>query len=182
MMLYFAYGSNMSIRRLRARIASAALLSPARLEEHRLAFHKVGRKDGSGKCDIVASASSTVYGAVFEIDSPDKLILDRVEGLGLGYDERVVHIELADRSKLNALTYVATATDPSLRPYDWYLRHVIEGAVETGLPTEYIAMLRETPSVADPDRARHERELAIYEAPGRVIRGRARCDRSRSSR
>ena len=56
-MRYFAYGSNMSSRRLRERMPGARAESRAILPCHRLAWHKIG-KDGSGKCDIVADQDS----------------------------------------------------------------------------------------------------------------------------
>ncbi len=48
---YFAYGSNMSSRRLMDRVPSAQFVSIGKLGEHRLRYHKKS-KDGSGKCDI----------------------------------------------------------------------------------------------------------------------------------
>ena len=51
--VYFAYGSNMSQRRLQARVPSATFLGIGILLGHALAFHKISKKDGSGKCDIV---------------------------------------------------------------------------------------------------------------------------------
>ena len=50
-LLYFAYGSNMSSVRLRARVNSAQPLGVARLPGHRLRWH-MHSLDGSGKCDI----------------------------------------------------------------------------------------------------------------------------------
>lgn len=48
--LYFAYGSNMSSARLRARVPSCRPIGIAFLPGHELRFHKRS-KDGSGKCD-----------------------------------------------------------------------------------------------------------------------------------
>ena len=50
-MLYFAYGSNMSIRRLQSRDINPVKVNVARLYGHTLKFHKPS-KDGSGKCDV----------------------------------------------------------------------------------------------------------------------------------
>ena len=84
-MNYFAYGSNLLTRRLRARVPSARPLGPALLKGHRLAWHKISR-DGSGKCDITPDPGGTVWGVVFEIDPQKKCGLDRTEALGFGYD------------------------------------------------------------------------------------------------
>ena len=68
-MKYFAYGSNMSLLRLRERVPSAERLGVFKLEQHVLRFHKIGI-DGSGKCDafLTEDPNASVIGALFEID------------------------------------------------------------------------------------------------------------------
>jgi hypothetical protein len=56
-MLYFAYGSNMSVSRLVARTPSAQPLGRCALRGHQLRFHKVGG-DGSAKCDAFHTGNS----------------------------------------------------------------------------------------------------------------------------
>jgi hypothetical protein len=53
-MQYFAYGSNMSLRRLRTRVPSAVKLGNATLFGHQLKFHKRSQ-DGSAKCDAMTA-------------------------------------------------------------------------------------------------------------------------------
>lgn len=162
-LLYFAYGSNMSVPRLSARIASARKLGVARLAGHRLCFHKVGR-DGSAKCDVRVSNDTRdrVLGVLFEIAAADRATLDRYEGLGLGYEIKTVTVTLAGGRQENALTYYATRVDPRLRPYRWYKAHVLYGALEHGLPEDYVQAIRAVPAMDDPDPARQRRETAPY--------------------
>lgn len=162
-MIYFAYGSNMSFRRLHERVRSAKPLSVGTLRHHKLAFHKVSTKDGSGKCDIVASAGDDVMGVLFEIDSFEKPRLDRFEGLGYGYDEKEVQILTDDGQSVYAFTYYATTIDSALKPFTWYIRHMFEGAKEAGLPQDYVAKLEKVESIKDHDLARERKELRIYE-------------------
>ena len=161
--LYFAYGSNLSVARLRARTPSARVLHRAALPGHALRFHKAGR-DGSAKCDAFHTGhpAHCVQGVVFEIARAEKPVLDRHEGLGNGYEEKWVTLQAAGAGPLRALLYYATHIDPHLRPYHWYKAHVLYGAREHGLPPEYVAAVAGVPSVPDPDPARHARELAIY--------------------
>lgn len=161
--VYFAYGSNMSTRRLRARIASADPIGTGVLHRYSLVFHKVGRKDGSGKCDLIECRSDYVLGVLFEFDTCQKPVLDRVEGLGAGYAERIVKVETESGQTLSAYTYIATLTDPALQPFGWYKRHVLEGAMEAGLTSEYIARIKVVPADEDPDKQREMKELAIYQ-------------------
>ena len=162
-MLYFSYGSNMSSARLRRRVSSAAFVSVATLGAHALTFHKVGQ-DGSAKCDAFATGkpADSVIGVVFEIVAADKSTLDGYEGLGDGYDDKQVRLLTPAGATLEAVTYVATRTDASLTPYDWYCAHVLAGAREHGLPGDYVNAIAAVASVVDSDRARHARELAIY--------------------
>lgn len=57
--------------------------------------------------------------------------------------------------------YVATALEPDLPPFVWYKRFVLHGALEHGLPTEYVARIARWPARVDPDRARAEANLGI---------------------
>ena len=168
--LYFAYGSNMSSKRLLSRTPSARVIGPAILRHYRLAFHKVGM-DGSAKCDIVQAEDAQVMGVLFEIELDDKPELDRVEGLGEGYDAATVEVESRGAAE-RALTYVATERDSLLKPYTWYKRHVLEGAKEANLPRKYIDDIRAVVAQVDADKTREARELAIY----REYKGSATAD------
>jgi gamma-glutamylcyclotransferase len=159
---YFAYGSNMSTKRLRARTPSAKVIDIATLTGHRLAFHKVSTKDGSGKCDVIEADAGSVMGVLFEIEQTDKAELDRFEGLNHGYREKSVNVELSSGAIERATTYVATNTNPDLKPFTWYKRHVVEGAKKANLSEPYVKSLEAVPAIEDPDKAREAEELAIY--------------------
>lgn len=140
--LYFAYGSNMLTSRLRERCPSGRPLGAAVLRRHALHWHKRS-KDGSGKCDISKSGDpeSVVHGVLYEISEHEKRGLDRAEGLGYGYEQVVVEV-VRDGQPFMAAAYAATDVDPTLKPFDWYHAYVLNGAIEHGLASEYIAGLR----------------------------------------
>ncbi len=162
-MLYFAYGSNMSVRRMQRRVPSACALHTAALLGYRLAFHKVGR-DGSAKCDVVPSprADERVHGVLYRMAPQHKRDLDEHEGLGRGYAEKRVVVMAADGMLHEAFLYCATHIDRTLRPFDWYREHVLRGAREHGLPSDYIADIQAVETSQDPDVGRHRIEMAIY--------------------
>ncbi|MDR9436957.1 MAG: gamma-glutamylcyclotransferase family protein [Thiohalophilus sp.] len=163
-MYYFAYGSNMSTRRIMARAPSATKLSTAVLAGHRLAFHKISDNDDTAKCDacVTGDATDCVHGVVFAIAEKDKPALDRAEGLGRGYAEKVVQVSLTDGNVVEAITYYAIRIDPALKPLDWYKSHVIRGAREHGLPEAYIRAIESVEHIEDADNERREKELSIY--------------------
>jgi AIG2-like family len=161
---YFAYGSNMSLPRLRCRVASAERIGVFTLAEHTLRFHKVSNMDGSGKCDTLFTGKSDDYviGALFEIFDCEKEALDEAEGLGYGYQDKTIQVIDAQGSIFEAFTYYATNTDSSLLPYSWYLNHVIYGAKETGVPDVYLGAIGASNSIEDPNKERDAKERAIY--------------------
>jgi hypothetical protein len=162
--LYFAYGSNMLGARLQApeRCPSAHALGVAESRGHELRWHKRSRKDGSGKCDIVASTdpNASTFGVLYEIADSEKSALDREEGLNHGYDAIEVSV-LFGGALRNARSYQATATDAALRPHAWYRALVVAGAKEHGLPPDYIARLEAVPADQDPDKDRHNQNMAL---------------------
>jgi gamma-glutamylcyclotransferase len=140
---YFAYGSNMSTARLRARTPSCRSLGRARLALHDLLFHKYSTKDHTGKCDALYTESTTdaVIGVLFEIARSEKAALDRAEGLGSGYNEKKIVVIDENDQEVEALTYYADsdAIKSSLLPTKEYKQYVLDGAEEHGIPTDYVA-------------------------------------------
>ena len=45
--------------------------------------------------------------------------------------------------------------------YVWYKQHVLLGAIEAGLPAEYIESIRALNAIGDPDNEREARELSL---------------------
>jgi gamma-glutamylcyclotransferase (GGCT)/AIG2-like uncharacterized protein YtfP len=162
----FAYGSNMCTARLQARVPSARPLGRALLSGHTLRFHKRGWRDGSGKCDafVCHDPGAGIWGVVYQIDPAEKPALDRIEGLGRGYDEKRVKVtDPAGRSR-EAWAYHAhpSAIDATAVAFDWYRDLVLAGALEHDLPGDYVRRLIEGQSTApDPDRVRARRHRAL---------------------
>ncbi len=161
-MYYFAYGSNMSRRRLLERIP-AVRVGVAELPGYRLAFTKPGEQDGSAKCDILPGKTpeDSVYGVLYEILREHRSILDGYEGVGVSYRLEMVNV-VFNGKELPAATYIALGRDDRLKPYHWYKEHVLRGAEENGLPPAYIDMIRAVESLHDPDEERTARETSIY--------------------
>tara|TARA_R110000737_G_scaffold109203_4_gene142143 strand:- start:2098 stop:2589 length:492 start_codon:yes stop_codon:yes gene_type:complete len=162
-MNYFAYGSNMSLLRLQERVPSAKKCGIVTLKSHQLRFSMSG-DDGSGKCDAFQTNNieDSVIGALFEINKNEKAVLDRAESLGYGYDEKFVLVENDSGEVFEALIYCAIKIDSSLKPYSWYLNHVIIGAKDTALPIDYLAVIEAVECIEDPDKNRDKKQRAIY--------------------
>ena len=152
----------MSQRRLKKRTPSASLLGLAVLNGYKLYFDKPGI-DGSSKADCRRSNtdSSFVMGGLFELDNEERYALDFAEGVGKHYAAKVLEVNWRNTS-IKALTYVALTRKENLLPYTWYIKHIIEGAIEIGLPSEYIQELRSTRAMLDQDIERQRLELSVY--------------------
>ena len=95
--------------RLRARCPSARVIGRAEATGFHLTFDKIGQ-DGSGKATLVPG-DGVVPGVLFDLAAEDVHLLDRIEGLGRGYDR--VMLDLVD----------------DIRPEE--IEKSVEGAVET---------------------------------------------------
>jgi cation transport regulator ChaC len=162
---YFAYGSNMWTPRLRERVPSAEPMGIASLAGYRLRFHKRSI-DGSAKCNAfyTGNNANVVWGAVFDILQAEKANLDRAEGLSLkGYRDSSVSLTRPTGEQLAAVTYLAqsAALVGDLPTYSWYKEFVARGAVQHGLPGDYIAAsINPAQAIQDPDHTREIRELS----------------------
>ena len=126
---YFAYGSNLLFARLHARTPSIRNRGVAVLGDHRLHFNKPGG-DGSGKCGIEAGRlGEQVLGVVYSIDAAEKPLLDEIEGVGHGYSEQWIEVDMGGEF-LDVFTYYPTRHDCALPPFDWYKNFVLQGALE----------------------------------------------------
>lgn len=161
-MLYFAYGSNMSIERLTERVPSVAPVETGRLYRHTLLFHKVGI-DGSGKCNAYDTGylADCMQGVLYEIDATGKRQLDAVEGSCCGYHVKDVTIQTHSNRQVQAFTSCAYHIGEEMKPFHWYKYHVLTGAEEHNLDPDYIEQIRCIESVADPDRNRSDAQLCI---------------------
>ncbi|WP_345790944.1 gamma-glutamylcyclotransferase family protein [Halonatronomonas betaini] len=135
---YFAYGSNMSSRRLKERIPSARSVTTARLNNYRFACNKIGG-DNTGYANLEYDPESHVYGVVYKLQPDHFNTLDLYEG---NYQRKEVRVE-AGSKKLKAITYISDYTSNDLQVADWYQEYILNGAREHQLPAEYIQTIKE---------------------------------------
>lgn len=141
-MLYFAYGSNMKTERLVSRVGEVKILGRAVIEDYQLSFNKLG-DNGSGKANIYTKNDSSVEGALFDLTEEQIKKLDRHEGVNAHYIRCTRDIKL-DGKILVAEVYFANQDklQDNLRPTCEYLQHIIDGAEEHGLDSNYRKFLK----------------------------------------
>ena len=77
---------------------------------------------------------------------------------------------LTDSRSVAADVYCATQIDRSLRPFDWYLGLVLDGAIEHGLPARYVAGIEAVTADIDPNADRRQANFAILRSRLPLVR------------
>ncbi len=96
-MLYFAYGSNLNLRRMKRTAARAKPVSAARLDGYKLVFRRF--------VDITPAKNGIVWGAVYEITPACERSLDAYEDFPALYRKITVRVDVAGEMK-DAMAYV----------------------------------------------------------------------------
>ena len=156
-MLYAAYGSNLHPLRLKERTPSAQFIGTSAMEGWRLRFHKRGL-DGSGKCNV-ERAEDSVYVAVYDIPDVEMKRLDRIEGVGRGYD--TASIQLASFGSCRIYIAAKSHIDDSLAPFSWYKSLVLAGCRHHAFPQPYIDEIERVAACTDGDDFRDSLNMRI---------------------
>src|SRR5258708_28787447 len=132
-MIYFAYGSNLNLDRMRERCSSARFLFKARLNGYRLVFARYSTTDCSGSADIIYNPPAEVWGVVYHIHDDQRTELDVAEGVDLGSRKQfTLNAEReGERSqRVMALAYVVVDKgDLQLKPSAAYKTMMVDGAI-----------------------------------------------------
>jgi hypothetical protein len=148
---YFAYGSNMESATLRGRRGvEYARAVPARLAGWRLVFDKPSLLDlPEGFANVVPDPAAETLGVLFELTEADLAHVDLTEGVLIGNYARVAVTTVplaAPAAPVTAFTLTSDRRNPVLRPSTRYMRLLVAGAEEHGLPASWVAMLRAVPA------------------------------------
>jgi gamma-glutamylcyclotransferase len=136
---YFAYGSNLwkpqMIKRTSALSRPEHAPRVADLANHRLVFHLL-QGDDQPYANIL-SPGAGVLGVVYRCNPAD---MERLDDYETGYDRHMVSVIDQQGEVLEAVVYVM---QPALvigtdRPTAEYLRRIVDGARQHGLPRQYI--------------------------------------------
>jgi gamma-glutamylcyclotransferase (GGCT)/AIG2-like uncharacterized protein YtfP len=152
---YFAYGSNMQTATFRGRRGiEFHRARPVRVPGWRLVLDKPPLFSiGHAFANVVAEPDAEVLGVAYEVDEEALRAIDLTEGVLIGNYERVVvsATPLGGRARrpLSVHTLTSPRRDPTLSPSTRYMSLLIEGALEHGLPAEYVAFLRTIPATEE---------------------------------
>ncbi|XP_073827947.1 gamma-glutamylcyclotransferase-like [Musca autumnalis] len=165
---YFGFGSNLLAKRLHLQNPTAVRVGAGKLENYSLDFYFPSKRWMGAAATIVPTKNDHVWGAIWEIDSCDLEHLDNQEGVHEGIytpvsvqvycpslnnsiDCRAYHLCKQPQGHLKSMPTekVPEERQPSLT----YLKTLVKGAEETGIPLDYVQWLRSI---------RHNSKIAEY--------------------
>jgi gamma-glutamylcyclotransferase len=151
---YFAYGSNMETATFHGRRGIACLRAlPARAAGWRLTLDKPPVMPiGESTANIVPDPGAEVMGVLYEISPADWEHVTLTEGVRIGNYRSVTlrAVSLAGPAlEVDAVSLASERREPSLRPSHRYVACLIAGALEHGLPADWVAMLRAVPAAPE---------------------------------
>jgi gamma-glutamylcyclotransferase (GGCT)/AIG2-like uncharacterized protein YtfP len=134
-MLYFAYGSNMDTKAMRALCPKSRPLGLARLAKHRIFVME------EGYASVRADAGAIVHGVLYDLALSDVPALDRYEEVSRGLYRKVTQPVLRmGAAQVRALIYVGRSQMEAV-PRPDYWRTILTAARDWALPQAYISRL-----------------------------------------
>lgn len=125
---YFAYGSNMSIQRMKERLVAFKSRNLGFLYDYELKFNKINHHvKGAGYANIIPVKGKMVEGILYEIDQSGIEILDGFEGYPVKYTRELLPIKSND-GMIEAHVYIAQPeeTTEHLMPEIIYLQYLLD--------------------------------------------------------
>lgn len=117
-MVYFAYGSNLSLEQIKRRCPEAIPMIGVYLENYKLVYNKYA--------DIIPCQGERVYGAIYELSINDLKKLDEFEGYPHLYEKIDLKVQDSNGIFYEAFAYVMVEKGNEL-PEEDYLDIIKKG-------------------------------------------------------
>jgi len=141
---YFGYGSNMNRGIFENRRGMRPIEEQtALLENYRLCFNlPIGRGE-RGVANLEPHLGARTWGVLYLITTEQAEHLDSLEGVSWGGYRRIpVSLIVDPGERIAAFTYQSERVSWDRKPSPRYMGLLIEGAVQHGLPADYLVYLR----------------------------------------
>lgn len=148
--LIFVYGADMHPAQIGTRCLHPEVLNVARLPNHELAFFGHSKTWDGGQETVVACSGAEVWGVIYRLAYSDADRLDawkdvRMDGSGT-YFHYPTDVFAPTGVSYPVLFYKKDVCGASQAPTEEHLAFIVAGAEARGLPTDYTARLRRTPT------------------------------------
>jgi gamma-glutamylcyclotransferase (GGCT)/AIG2-like uncharacterized protein YtfP len=146
--VYFSYGSNMDVNKLKQICSSSKLLGVARVRGYRLSFSIESEywiwKGGVG--DIIRDDGSEVWGLIYELSDSDLDTLDKYEVAPPVYRRISIEAMSAEKKVPGVWTYEVAEKKGFVLPSKAYLDIIKSAAEKYGFPSSYKRFLDAIPT------------------------------------
>jgi cation transport regulator ChaC len=156
---YFAYGSNLDANTFLGRRRMAPLETRvAVLRDFALRFDLPVGPGERGVANVVPCEGDEVWGVLYLLTHREAARLDRTEGVHhSAYGRLAIEVRDTAGTRIGAFTYHSTRGQAGRKPSRRYLGLLISGALQHGLPAQYVARLQSIPLAVD----ERERQLPL---------------------
>ncbi|XP_058459218.1 gamma-glutamylcyclotransferase-like isoform X2 [Malaya genurostris] len=170
---YFAFGSNLWSKRILMESPTAVRKGIGYLEDYKVDFFHYAARWKGAPATIIEAPGQRVWGAIWEINSSNLPDLDRQEGVhNQVYKALSLPIIDSKGDTLECRVYQLVKNPPvpdfeeAHRPFErqpskTYMKIILAGAKESGLPEEYIGFLKTIKHNGHSGDPRFEMDLTI---------------------
>ena len=128
---YFAYGSNMSEKRMINRGLTPLSKQIGVLENYKFIINKKSYKNPElGFANVMISKKDNVEGILYKVNESDIKKLDKFEGFPKHYTKEILTIRLFDGELVQAIVYIANpnwVSETVLKSSTEYKNYILEG-------------------------------------------------------
>ena len=142
-MLYYAYGSNLSISYMREYCPSTRFVMKADLPNYQVEFRHYSEDMKGGISSIIETPGELVRGVIYEVPDSEIEAMDVLESIAEGLYRRETFLVLGDGGWHHADLYRVVVPDGPFIPSTQYVEYMISGATEHHLDPTYIRSLED---------------------------------------
>lgn len=144
--LYFAYGSNMSRKRMIERLCNFSSIQKGHIKDYALIFNKTSTiQPESSFANIKKQSNSVVEGVLYSLDDSKLNLLDRYEGVPRDYERSQLNIH-TDDGVYTAWVYIAKSDRTGEgKPTQKYIDFLLEG--KEFLSDSYVEYIKSVPTL-----------------------------------
>lgn len=123
---YFAYGSNMDERQMRARVPGTELLGVGHLLDHEFLFSGYSDTWRGSVANVRRKKGSKVFGVLYALPPFGLAKLDRFEGYPRSYQRKTGNIVLRGGGDARAVLYYKRDPQPLAPPSKAYVNQILK--------------------------------------------------------
>ncbi|HEX5166466.1 MAG TPA: gamma-glutamylcyclotransferase [Thermomicrobiales bacterium] len=140
-MPYFAYCTLLDKGEMQRFVPAASRGATGQISGWRVVFERHAPGVETGGCNLSPADDAPVYGVLYDLSEDGFAQLDAISGVDRGLYQRFAVRVMTDAGEVTAETYVIPNPGGPFQPTAAYVRPILAGARELGLPNDYVATL-----------------------------------------